>query len=261
MANPIAITLHASGAEGSDGVGAAVDVTLDSDGVSTYPRSAAKLLLAVTAVSGTGPTLDVVVETSASGTGGWQQIGAFSTAAAEGHQRLAVAGAERYVRARWAIAGDDAPSFTFALSGDAVTCYAIPEDMHALGLPAEALEGVADDVIARQLIANTDLVAGYINASHEAPLTAWGDDIRRAVAILTARDGLQVIGSRPDEFDEGFRLAVHEMVGDPSTSRMGWLELVAAGKLTPVGIVDATPDTYEGGGFVESEAPRGWGDL
>lgn len=255
MANPFAITLHASAAEAASGSGSSVDGTLNDDAESTYPRGAAKLLLEVTAVSGTDPTLDVVIETSPSGSA-WEQVGAFAQETATGHQRLVVAGLERYIRVSWTIGGTDSPSFTFAVSGYAHTVLATPADLQDVGIPTTAFSDVSAGQLAKFLLASSDKVLSYVNAAHELPLTAWGDDLVRATAIVTVYDLLTFVGYRPGDYDDGFRARYVDLVGD--TQKRGWLEHVAAGEITPIGVVDATPDTFDGGAYVESDTARGW---
>ncbi|NBC17448.1 MAG: hypothetical protein GVY18_09075 [Bacteroidetes bacterium] len=257
MANRYAITLHESGSESSDGSGSGVDVTLDEDGDSTYPRSAARLTLELTAIAGTDPTLDVTVESSPGGSGSWEQVGSFDQMGAAGYQRLMIAGGERYLRVSWVLGGTGGPSATFAVSGYALSCFASPEDFGALGIPADVLAELGDEVKARQLVAATDRVASYVNAAWNLPMSSWGDDLRMATAQIAAWNALRIVGYRPDQFDETFRNAYYDLVGY-ETGREGWLQLVAAGRAAPVGIVDETPDTYDGGGFVFSDTARGW---
>lgn len=104
-----AVTLHGSAARTSSANGSAVELG---------DRGTMRLLLDVTAASGTNPTLAVTIETSYDGVT-WREIGAFTALGAIGSQRASFPGADRYVRARWGIGGSD-PSFTFSVSGEAV---------------------------------------------------------------------------------------------------------------------------------------------
>jgi hypothetical protein len=74
-------------------------------------------MLTCTDHSGTTPSLLVFVETSSDGTT-WRELGAFTALFAAGSQRASFPGADRFVRARWALGGTD-PSFTFSVSGEA----------------------------------------------------------------------------------------------------------------------------------------------
>lgn len=75
--------------------------------------------LHVTAISGTTPTLDVVVEHSANGTSGWTTIATFTqVTTAVASQRLVVASGttvNRYLRAKATIAGTN-PSYTISVA-------------------------------------------------------------------------------------------------------------------------------------------------
>lgn len=78
-----------------------------------------RLELAVTAVSGTTPTLHAQIETRkeyASGT--WRALDAFE-ASAVGTERRAIGGCDRFVRVVYTLGGTT-PSFTFSLGGTAV---------------------------------------------------------------------------------------------------------------------------------------------
>lgn len=72
------------------------------------------LELDVTAASGTAPTLDVVIETSADGSTGWTSVGSFAQATAVGSERKAFTGLNNYVRANYTIGGTT-PSFDFTV--------------------------------------------------------------------------------------------------------------------------------------------------
>jgi hypothetical protein len=74
----------------------------------------ARVQLDVTAVAGTGPTLDVVVEDTLDGTN-WHSVGTFTQAAAVGVQviNLSTPFADR-LRVRWTVGGTS-PSFTFSV--------------------------------------------------------------------------------------------------------------------------------------------------
>ena len=103
-------TLASSAARTATGTGAAVEVA---------DRGSVRLLLDVTAASGTTPTLDVTIETSYDGSTGWTSLGTFTQKTAVSSQRKNFGGADRFVRASWTIGGTT-PSFTFSVDGEAV---------------------------------------------------------------------------------------------------------------------------------------------
>ena len=98
------LQLHALGAETTTGAGSAIDV-----------RDMARLVvyLFVTAVTGTSPTLDVVVQDSPDGTT-WTNLASFTQVTATGEQAARpVTPFGNYIRVAWTIAGTS-PSFTFS---------------------------------------------------------------------------------------------------------------------------------------------------
>lgn len=87
----------------------------DSGVFSAYgPASTLRAQLDVTAVSGTGPTLDVVLEDALDGVN-WNVIGTFAQKTGAGREVINVtAPFSDKVRARWTIGGTT-PSFTFSV--------------------------------------------------------------------------------------------------------------------------------------------------
>ena len=71
--------------------------------------------LAVTAASGTSPTLNVVIEDTIDGGTNWNQIGSFTQVTATGVQVVNVTQPfSDTIRVRWTVAGTT-PSFTFSV--------------------------------------------------------------------------------------------------------------------------------------------------
>lgn len=77
-----------------------------------------RLNLVVTAVTGTTPSMTVIIETSMDATN-WNQVGTFPAVTTTGTTRRSVGGLDRFVRVSWTITGTT-PSFTFAVSGELV---------------------------------------------------------------------------------------------------------------------------------------------
>lgn len=76
--------------------------------------STLRVQLNVTAVAGTGPTLDLVIEDTVDGTN-WNVIGTFAQKTGAGREVINVTGVfSDRVRARWTVGGA-APSFTFGV--------------------------------------------------------------------------------------------------------------------------------------------------
>lgn len=102
------VTVLASAARTATAQSAAVDVE----------ARAVVLDLVVSVVSGTSPTLDVVIETRRDSSDTWRSLGAFAQKTTAVTERKGFAGVDRQVRANYTIAGTS-PSFTFAVTGDA----------------------------------------------------------------------------------------------------------------------------------------------
>lgn len=126
--------------------------------------------------------------------------------------------------------------------------YADVADLYRLALRQAALSGilVADQNAA--LEAASRVADSYLQARYKLPLTAWGDDLRRAVAIIAAYDLLAGRGFTPEGADEHVRLRYEDA--------LRWLRDVSLGVVTPVGVVDATPTQPEEGIHVVSELRR-----
>lgn len=104
------ITLRAS---------ATATVTGNGDVYELGDKGTLRLALDVTAISGTGATLHVQVQTRNNASDSWRTLEAFPIASAVGTSYRAVSGCDRYVRTQHSIAGSS-PSVTFSVSGNAV---------------------------------------------------------------------------------------------------------------------------------------------
>jgi phage gp36-like protein len=129
------------------------------------------------------------------------------------------------------------------------TPYCTREDIERLAIRAEALEELDEADVNAVILAASVEADGYLNAAYTLPLTAWGDDLRAHVASLVVYRLLNARGRDPE--------------GDPLVDQVhadaiSWLKGVASGRILPPDIVDSTPDEYDGGGVVVSQARRGW---
>jgi hypothetical protein len=101
------LTLKGSSAETANGNSAAVEVE----------GEALAATLDMTAVGGTTPTLDVVLEDAPNDTGPWTTLSTFGqkTAVSKEVQRVTNKAFHRFIRARWTIGGSGSPNFTFSV--------------------------------------------------------------------------------------------------------------------------------------------------
>lgn len=82
-------------------------------------RQTLRLLLNVTAASGTSPTLDVTVKTRRDASDAWRTVAAFAQATGVGSERKCFSGLDREVKVDAAIGGTNTPSFTWSVTGEA----------------------------------------------------------------------------------------------------------------------------------------------
>lgn len=132
--------------------------------------------------------------------------------------------------------------------------YATRTDLTRFGVAAAALAGLTEATQDAALAAASALADGYIPRRFTPPLTAWGDDLKRAVAMIAAYDLLSGRGFDPrgGGTDENIRLRYEDA--------MAWLRDVSRGFIDPRGVVDATPDVddFGSGAGVASAPRRGW---
>lgn len=220
-------------------------------------HATAKLRLDVTTVAGTTPTLVVTVETATTSTAlVWRSLGAFTQATGVASEEVRFTGADRYLRVRWTIAGA-AAAFTFGVAGVAVLVYANPADVRRYGIRGKALVNennvpYTDSDLGEYCEASTDEADGLVNAQYLLPLKAWPTDLRKNVAIRASFAALCPRGINPTEPSNAFAL----MQNDNAWS---WLKMLGRGEVSPPGIIDQTPEVEEGGAYVVTDAPRGWG--
>lgn len=82
-------------------------------------RHTLRLTLAVTAVSGTTPSLTLNVQTSADNSS-WYAVGSFAAKTAVSAESKSFSGLDRYVRLQWGAPSGTTPNFSFNVTGDLV---------------------------------------------------------------------------------------------------------------------------------------------
>lgn len=246
MPYPTPITPLASAARTAGGTGASLDLRPANQ----PPRLTAALRLAVSAVAGTSPTLDVSVETSEDGVV-WQVLGVFARRTGVGAVRQRFPGAERYLRVVWALGGTGGPSFTFGVAGEGLFVLATPADLARKGINETALSSISIDAQDEALCSASSTALAKLGKRYKLPLRAWSEDIRTYVCQIAAPDLLVPRGLGPEDAKVLFgqkKIALEELaaIGDEKRDPQGE-------------IVDSSPDEYDGaGGFVEGDEPRGW---
>lgn len=227
MADALAITLHADGAETANGSSVAVDIGA--------LRSCVKATLVVSAISA-GASIEVAVETSTSATGPWSRVGGFVALTIPKAVDCVVADCRRYVRVSWTLTGTT-PSATFAASGEAHVLYATLRDIEIHGISKQAIGLVPAEERTEHALAATGEAEGYLAGGYKLPLVAWSTELRRQVAQLAVYAIMSRRGFQPQGTDE--------LIVKNRDDAISWLSKVNRGLLQPPGIVDSTPEVEE----------------
>lgn len=239
--------LLASALQSASGSGGSVDIT---DG--SVARRAAVVTVDVTAFvpvdSDPMPSVLFTLETRANSAAPWRSAGSVS-AGALGTYELSAGALDALVRLSWTFT--NMTSATFQADASAGVTFCDPSDITRYAVPERSIEDVDASTRAAACIAVTDLAAGYLNSAFTFPITAWGDDLRAKCADLAAAHIFKHRGADPTGPDA--------MVFDARDKALSWLDRIANGRLKPVGIVDSTPEVFEGGAVVVQGRPkRGW---
>lgn len=127
-------------------------------------------------------------------------------------------------------------------------------DLAMLGISDEVTRSIPAATLTAILTAATETAGAILQSSGriKLPLTAWGADIKSAVAKMAAWDVMcVVIGHNPED-------ANNFVWRDRDREGRAYLEQVARGFVTPVGLVDATPTITKTGTEIYTETQRGW---
>lgn len=206
----------------------------------------------VSAVDGTDPTLDLVLETSADGTT-WTELCSWDQATAVGTYRILPDRTERYIRLSWVVGGTDSPEFTVKVIGYSFDSYCSPAEMASLGLPLEKLQSYNSEHIAKALhAASSRADKAFRAAGFTLPILAWEDWITECVAVIASFSRLSTAG---------FNIGVDENKTWDLRYKQALKDLDAMGDDDATG---TTPDEEEeddgmGSSFaVASDCRRGW---
>jgi hypothetical protein len=246
MPYPAAVTLLSSALRTASGVGASVDLRPVTT-PATPPRTTLVLDLVVSAVSGTAPTLDVLVQTSPDGAN-WRQAWPFALASAPVSVQKRIPALDRYVRAAWTIGGGT-PSFTFALTGEALVVLATPAELATKGVNAKALANVPIDLQDEWLEDASVEALEALGGRYALPLVFWSRSVRKYVCQIAAADGLVPRGLGPQDA----KILIDQK--DRALARLG---KISAEQLDPQGMMTDSTSTYDAGAFVSSKPRRGW---
>lgn len=234
--------LLASGAQTATGAGAAVDL-------GTRDRLL-RQVLAITAVSGTTPSLVVRLECSADGVAGWRTFATFAAATAIAVEKLTSISPERFARVAWTITGTT-PSFTFGVTGNKGIAYANLEDLDTHGIPGRALSSRTPHQKCEAIAAASETADGKLGLVKDLPLAAWGVDLTKVVCKIATYEEVSARGFNPDDASDKNFLNRYNQAHK-------WLSDVADNKVKPVGMIDSTPTIEDDGVIVVTTPSRGW---
>ena len=147
------------------------------------------------------------------------------------------------------------------------TQYATTTDLGNVGLTSAALATMTTGQQTAALAGASALVDSYLESRYTLPLTAWGSDLARCVAILAAYDLLSTRGYNPNA---GADMNWRQRYVD----QMAWLDEVSKGTSSPSQVADSSVNgshaststgadgsisTTTAGGFSVVTSPvRGW---
>lgn len=191
----------------------------------------------------------LVIEHAAATSGPWLELDALDIEQT-GDFELSVGNAKRYLRVSWEfVGGENSPSVTFSVLGEAHQVYCSPRDLGRYGIrAAELLELTTASARADGCIAVSAEADGYLNGGYTLPLLAWDDALRGQCARMAIRYALDQCGWQPSGPD---------VVIETSFDRaLAWLKRLQAGNLDPPDITDSTPEEFEGGSVVMSRPRR-----
>lgn len=229
MANALDIALAAAIERTATGVGETLDVgTL---------RSAAKLSIRVSSVTGTRSALELLVESS-DDQANWRK--AWSSQGNINGIELHVGQLGRYVRAAWTF-GVGVTAATFSIFGEAHQVFATKADLFAGDIPKEAFGSCDDDWVYKALISASCDAEDALAASNALPLTRWPSSLTQRVTAIATFLVMKRRGFQPEGADE--------LIVKAHDDAQKWLKDVAAGRIRPPGLAPATelgPQTSSG---------------
>lgn len=132
-----------------------------------------------------------------------------------------------------------------------VSQYATISDFYDLGLKADALEEVVDDVLNLHLITESSVVDSYLGSRYSLPLiTPFPGALTRVVCDLAAYSILMRRGYNPETYDLNYEKR--------AMAALEWLKMISNGALSLPGVIDSTPGLNDGSPLVYSQPMRGW---
>lgn len=99
--------------------GTVISATGSSGVLEIGDRGTARITVAVSAVAGSSPTLDIALMTCDTRAGTFRQVGTFTQITGTGSSRKSLGGCDRFIRLDYTIGGTGSPSLTVGIDGEA----------------------------------------------------------------------------------------------------------------------------------------------
>ncbi len=136
-----------------------------------------------------------------------------------------------------------------------MSAYCTVAEVSSLGIKRDAYADATNDQIDREIASTSDLIDSYLGSRYTLPLIVFPEVIRECCAKLSACDLVDAGGRDPDpNGPDG-------MIDKIRKQWLDWLKMVAAGTVTPPGVIDSTPGATAGsspGARILSSSSRGY---
>ncbi len=129
--------------------------------------------------------------------------------------------------------------------------YATTDDLTALAIPAEAIADLDPAIVTQALASASDDADSYLRNKFTLPLTAWGQDLRKAVCRIAAYSLLSSRGFNPQASNSD------RLIADNNEKAIAWLRDVGKGLATP-SVTDSSPTGLPSVPSAVRTEPRGW---
>lgn len=134
--------------------------------------------------------------------------------------------------------------------------YCTRPELAIWGAPADAFSDIEPEQQDKAIASSTTRIDGYIATRVNLPLLSWGDDIRRACAVIATYDLIPATRGRNPE-EAGDRDPIYDRYKDV----LAWLQAIKDGEVQipeAVGSPVAPPAADTGISMVTSNRQRGW---
>lgn len=131
--------------------------------------------------------------------------------------------------------------------------YCTRTELTLWGAPSDAFTNLEPELQTTAIVGAASVIDGYLSARLTLPLISWGDDIRRACAIIATYDLIAATrGRNPEEAGD------RDPIYDRYKETVAWLQGVAAGRVLVPTAVGQPSVTTKSVPVILSNESRGW---